>query len=156
MLSGSLRIPTQIIKRNLSNKQKQMVAPILFDVSLRDGLQGLSMERQESFSINEKIDIFHNIMFNYGTKNVETGAIVNPKIMPIMADSLKMYKYVNEFKLKNEAMSENNKKFELNNYIVVPNEKGFNIGMQHGVKNFSFLTSVSNSFQQKSYTRESA
>ena len=72
MLSNISRIPKQIMKINFSNKQnqKQLVTPILFDVSLRDGLQGLSKERQESFSINDKIDIFHKII-NLGTKNIE-------------------------------------------------------------------------------------
>ena len=154
MLSNISRIPKQIMKINFSNKQnqKQLVTPILFDVSLRDGLQGLSKERQESFSINDKIDIFHKII-NLGTKNIEIGAIVNPKIMPAMADSLKMHKHATDFKKKVESMIGNNKTFELNNYIVVPNEKGFNIGMQHGVKNFSFLTSVSNSFQKKNVNK---
>ena len=66
MLSNISRIPKQIMKINFSNKQnqKQLVTPILFDVSLRDGLQGLSKERQESFSINDKIDILLNKIDN--------------------------------------------------------------------------------------------
>jgi len=152
MLSNISRIPKQSIKIKFSNNLKQLIIPILFDVSLRDGLQGLSKERQESFSMNDKIDIFHKII-NLGTKNIEIGAIVNPKIMPAMADSLKMHKHANNFKTRVESMIGNNKTFELNNYIVVPNEKGFNIGMQHGVKNFSFLTSVSNSFQKKNVNK---
>jgi hydroxymethylglutaryl-CoA lyase len=122
------------------------VPPILTDVSLRDGLQGLSRELQETFTLNKKKDIFHNIMFNYKPKNIEIGSIINPKVLPIMNDSLYLHDYAVNF-IKNVIKSDTNV------YVAVPNEKGFNIGMSHGVKNFSFLTSVSNSFQKKNVNK---
>jgi hydroxymethylglutaryl-CoA lyase len=120
--------------------------PIFFDVSLRDGLQGISKHRQESVSLNDKIDIFHNIMFNYRPAKIEIGSIVNPKIMPIMADSLKFHKYATNF-IKTTAS------YYPELYIVAPNKKGFDIGLENGIKNFSFLTSVSNSFQKKNVNK---
>jgi hydroxymethylglutaryl-CoA lyase len=131
-----------IMKRtDYNNKLRVLLPPILTDVSLRDGLQGLSKECQETFTLNKKKDIFHNIIFNYKPKNIEIGSIVNPKVLPIMSDSLQLYDYAVNF-IKNNA------KMDTNIYIVVPNEKGFNIGLSHNILNYSFLTSVSNSFQQ--------
>jgi isopropylmalate/homocitrate/citramalate synthase len=82
---------TLTLRTNYNNKIRELIPPILTDVSLRDGLQGLSRERQETFTLNKKKDIFHNIMFNYKPKNIEIGSIVNPKVLPIMSDSLHLY-----------------------------------------------------------------
>jgi hydroxymethylglutaryl-CoA lyase len=122
--------------------------PILFDVSLRDGIQGIPKHRQESISLNDKIDVFHSILFNYSPKKLEIGSIVNPKIMPIMADSLKLHKYAEGYIKKSLNLHP-----ELELFIVVPNKKAFDIGFNNGVKNFSFLTSVSNSFQMKNVNK---
>ena len=133
--------------RNYYNKKlNKFISPILFDVSLRDGLQGLSTEIMESFTLNNKKNIFHNIMFNYKPKNIEIGSIVNPKLLPIMEDSLELFYYTRDY-INNIAIS------PTNIYIVVPNEKNFNIGLSHGILNYSFLTAVSNSFQQKNVNK---
>ena len=137
---------TLTLRTNYNNKIRELIPQILTDVSLRDGLQGLSRERQETFTLNKKKDIFHNIMFNYKPKNIEIGSIVNPKVLPIMSDSLHLYDYAVDF-IKNGIKSDTNV------YVVVPNEKGFNIGLSHGIKNYSFLTSVSNSFQKKNVNK---
>jgi hydroxymethylglutaryl-CoA lyase len=129
---------------NLPANFKQIInKPIFFDVSLRDGLQGI---RQENVSLNDKIDIFHNILFNYRPTKIEIGSIVNPKIMPVMADSLNLHKYAAKF-VKNVAS------YDPELYIVVPNKKGLDNGLDNGVNNFSFLTSVSNSFQKKNVNK---
>lgn len=118
--------------------------PIFFDVSLRDGLQ--SKNRQECVSLNDKIDIFHNIMFNYRPTKIEIGSIVSPNIIPVMADSLKINEYAANF-IKTTTS------YDPELYMVVPNKKGFNIGLENGIKNYSFLTSVSNSFQKKNVNK---
>lgn len=147
MLSNIRNMSKGIMKRtDYNNKMRVLVPPILTDVSLRDGLQGLSKECQETFTLNKKKDIFHNIIFNYKPKNIEIGSIVNPKVLPIMSDSLQLYDYAVDF-IKNGIKSDTYV------YVVVPNEKGFNIGLSHGIKNYSFLTSVSNSFQQKNVNK---
>jgi hydroxymethylglutaryl-CoA lyase len=146
MLSNIRTLSKIMIRTDYNNKLQALIPPILFDVSLRDGLQGLSKERQETFTLNKKKDIFHNIMFNYKPKNIEIGSLVNPKILPIMEDSLQLYDYADNF-IKNVE------KTETNLYIVVPNEKGFNMGISRGIKNYSFLTSVSNSFQKRNVNK---
>ena len=157
--------------RNYYNKKlNKFISPILFDVSLRDGLQGLSTEIMETFTLNNKKNIFHNIMFNYKPKNIEIGSIVNPKLLPILEDSLELYTYATNY-IKNTpafrstcaddkpAVSGGTErrmitaKTDTNIYIVVPNEKNFNIGLSHGILNYSFLTAVSNSFQQKNVNK---
>jgi len=150
-LSKSAKIMT---RTNYNNKLRELVPPILFDVSLRDGLQGLSKERQESFTLEEKQNIFHNIMFNYRPKNIEIGSIVSPKVLPIMSDSLELYDYaIDIIKKPVEKKRKNNSDINTNVYIVAPNEKGFAIGLNHGITNFSFLTSVSESFQKKNVNK---
>jgi hydroxymethylglutaryl-CoA lyase len=134
------------IKRvyNLPANFKQIInKPIFFDVSLRDGLQGIT---QECVSLNDKIDIFHNILFNYRPTKIEIGSIVNPKIMPVMSDSLKFHNYAANF-VKNVAS------YDPELYIVAPNKKGLDIGIENGIRNFSFLTAVSNSFQKKNVNK---
>jgi hydroxymethylglutaryl-CoA lyase len=117
--------------------------PVFFDVSLRDGLQGI---RQDSLSLNDKIDVFHSILFNYRPAKIEIGSIVNPKIMPIMADSLKLYSYAAKF-VKNVSS------YNSELYIITPNKKALDIAVENGVNNFSFLTAVSNSFQKKNVNK---
>ena len=120
--------------------------PLFFDVSLRDGLQGIPKHRQQSICLNDKIDIFHSIMFNYRPTKIEIGSIVNPKIIPIMADSLKIHKYAANF-IKTAAS------YDPDLYMVVPNKKGLGVALENGIKNFSFLTAVSDSFQKKNVNK---
>jgi hydroxymethylglutaryl-CoA lyase len=129
-----------------ANVKRIINKPIFFDVSLRDGLQGIPKHRQESVCLNDKIDVFHSILFNYRPIKVEVGSIVNPKIMPIMADSLIFYNYATNF-VKTVAS------YDPELYIVAPNKKGLDIGLENGIRNFSFLTSVSNSFQKKNVNK---
>jgi hydroxymethylglutaryl-CoA lyase len=132
---------------NLPSNFKQIInKPIFFDVSLRDGLQGIAKHRQECVSLNDKIDVFHSILFNYRPTKIEIGSIVNPKLMPIMADSLKFHNYAAKF-VKTLAS------YDPELYIVAPNKKGLDIGIENGIRNFSFLTAVSNSFQKKNVNK---
>ena len=59
--------------------------PILFDVSLRDGLQGYSKRDQSLITLETKKLVYNNICFFHEPKNIEIGSIVNPKILPVMA-----------------------------------------------------------------------
>jgi len=136
MLKQLRQIPFQLNK----SLPTLPLLPVLFDVSLRDGLQGLSKEEQDNFTIKDKIDIYHNILFNYMPTNIEIGSIVSEKWMPIMKDSLKLLDYGEDY---NEVS-----KHKMNHYILVPNKKNFVVGYNYGVKNFSFVTSVSDSFQK--------
>ena len=117
--------------KNIYNK----INPILFDVSLRDGIQNANIE---NFPTNKKIDIFHNILNDYNPQNIEIGSLTNPKILPIMNDTLELYKYS-----KNYIQEYNN----LGVYILIPAINKLTIALKHNVTHFSFITSVSNSFQ---------
>lgn len=152
MLSNMSKL--RIIKNvttEFTNKQKPYFntsKPILFDVSLRDGMQGIKKTRQNNITLEDKINVFHSIVFNYAPKKIEVGSIVNPKILPIMADSIPMYHYATKY-IKNSK-----RLVELSDiYMVVPNKKAFDLGVTHGIRNFSFLTSVSNSFQKKNINK---
>lgn len=104
-----------------------------FDVSLRDGLQAC----KKAYSFSEKKNILKNIVWGYNPQHIEVGSIVSPKVLPMMKDSIELYKFAEyEFPKKNF-------------YLLVPNQKNLEKGVQFGVRNFSFITSVSTKFQEK-------
>lgn len=105
----------------------------LFDVTLRDGLQGY----KEIFTIDEKKEILDKIIDKTNAQSMELGSIVSYKVLPQMKDSIKLYNY---------ATTINN---NIDFYLLIPNEKTCTIAMNNKVKNMSFVTSVSDSFQQK-------
>ena len=105
-----------------------------FDVSLRDGLQSL----KRIYSLNEKKELFHKIINKYNPHCIEIGSIVSPKVLPQMHNSLELFSHVNKMGLPNI-------------YMLTPNLKSVDVGIKHGVKNFSLITSVSDEFQKKKY-----
>jgi len=109
----------------------------LFDVSLRDGLQAL----KTPISIRTKRDMLHNII-SRNVKHIEIGSMVSPKILPQMADSVKMLEYS-----KTIGMD------DINYYMLVPNSKYVSKALDIGVENISLITSVSNAFQQKNINK---
>jgi isopropylmalate/homocitrate/citramalate synthase len=142
---------TNNIKRHLFHKpiiatlgivNKIIPKPILFDVSLRDGLQSLTKQQQENIKLSEKINIYHELLFNYNPDNIEIGSIVSPKILPVFDDTLEMLNYTAKYTINNCINT--------HHYIVIPNSNKLKevINVKH-VNNFSFLSSVSNSFQLK-------
>lgn len=117
--------------------------PIPFDVTLRDGLQGLSKADQESIKAIDKITLYYEIKEKYQPLNMEIGSIVSKKVLPIFYDSETLYNYVEYNQLEPVER-------KINNFILIPNEKQFeNINKFIGLNCFSFITSVSESFQQK-------
>lgn len=134
----------------LSNKEynkfyKSLGEPSLFDVSLRDGLQSLSKSKQLSINMNEKINIYKNIVEKYNPKNLEIGSLVSEKILPIFSDTLPLLEMTNDY--DNESL--NNQK-KINKYILIPNKDKLNLVINNpNITFFSFITSVSNSFQLK-------
>ena len=105
----------------------------LFDVTLRDGLQ----TNKRVFSFKEKKNILDSIMKKYNPPDIEVGSIVSEKILPQMRHSVELYHYGRE-KYPNS-----------NFYLLVPNYKYLEKGMYMGIRNYSFITSVSESFQLK-------
>ena len=115
--------------------------PKLFDVSLRDGLQALPIDEQNQYTFDSKKELYKNIYYAYKPINIEIGSIVSKKILPIMENSKELFNYVHNHQLQ---------KIKTNNYLLIPNKYNlFKLIYDNKYKNFSFITSVSNSFQKK-------
>ena len=113
--------------------------PRPFDVTLRDGLQALSKEQQNLITTDKKKAIYNKLIVKYFPKNIEIGSCVNEKVLPVFKDTQELFAYVNEYKFNGV----------INNFVLVPNLKQLQIALKFGVKNFSFITSTSESFQFK-------
>lgn len=113
--------------------------PKPFDVTLRDGLQSLSNEEQKSFTTKNKIEIYNKLIQKHNIENIEIGSFVSDKIFPIFKDTPILLNEINKI----------NKMNEINNYVLVPNFTQLQNALKCGAKNFSFITSVSDSFQYK-------
>jgi len=117
--------------------------PKPFDVTLRDGIQGLKKEQIEEMTTENKIRIYNDIIRIYQPKNIEIGSIVSEKLLPVFKDTQKIFELIE---------NNNNNIIQQNNYILVSNQKNlFKIinKTDNIINNFSFITSVSNSFQKK-------
>lgn len=124
---------------NVFNSKKMNIS--IFDVTLRDGLQGLSSIEQDNFTTDIKKEIYNHLIKKYNPMNIEIGSCINKKILPIFNDTENLLKY-----------TEYNKKCvknEINHFILVPNQEQLINALKFGAKNFSFVSSVSNSFQFK-------
>lgn len=114
-----------------------------FDVSLRDGLQGLSKEQQLTIKPIDQINLYFQIKEKYQPINMEIGSIVSSKVFPIFKNSDSFYNYIEYCQLEPDEP-------KTNNFILIPNETQFNnINKFIGLKCVSFITSVSESFQMK-------
>lgn len=113
----------------------------LFDVTLRDGLQSIP----NIFSTKEKVDLAVNIVVNKNPSAIEIGSIVSPKIVPQMSDSLEVFK-----EITNICGTHRN----LDVFMLTPTYKSVVIASKNNVCNFSFITSISNAFQQKNTNKD--
>lgn len=111
-----------------------------FDVTLRDGLQSIS----KIYTLNEKKDIFHNIL-KKNPSFIEIGSIVSNKVLPQMENSIELYNYANDYIKKSKQ------KPDL--YMLIPNLKNLKIAHDNNIKNFSFITSTSDLFQKKNINK---
>jgi hypothetical protein len=114
-----------------------------FDVTLRDGLQGLSKEQQLTMKPVDMLNLYFQIKEKYQPRNMEIGSIVSSKVLPIFKNSDSFYNYIEYCQLNPDEP-------KINNFILIPNETQFNnINKFIGLNCFSFITSVSESFQMK-------
>jgi isopropylmalate/homocitrate/citramalate synthase len=121
--------------------------PKPFDVTLRDGLQSLSIEEQKKYTLKEKINLYHRIMFNYNPKNIEIGSIVSEKILPVFKNSIEVFNNVQLYEMN---MREFTTSLRTNKFLLVPNSKQLkNVINNTDINYFSFITSVSEKFQLK-------
>jgi isopropylmalate/homocitrate/citramalate synthase len=120
--------------------------PELFDVTLRDGLQGLSREQQNEFTFENKKNLYNKICSIHNPKKIEIGSIVSKKVLPIFADSMELFNYIKE---NHESIKKETEK-QPECFILIPNySKLQDVINNTSINNFSFITSVSNSFQIK-------
>lgn len=139
---------TPTSRRNIYNN----INPILFDVSLRDGLQGI---KKDYVDLNEKKNIYYSILFNHNPQKIEIGSIVNPRFYPMFSETFELFKLINEDKgykgYKNKGCK--NKGYNDELYVVTPTTRQVYSAKKNKVTNYSFITSVSNSFQRNNINK---
>jgi hydroxymethylglutaryl-CoA lyase len=113
-----------------------------FDVTLRDGLQGLSSFEKNYFTTDNKKILYKYLIYKYNPSNLEIGSCVNKKVLPIFKDTAEFFTHSEKYIIKNKLL-------KTKNYVLVPNEKYLMDSLEFGATNFSFISSVSNSFQLK-------
>jgi len=118
------------------------INPILCDVSLRDGLQNAKVE---DYPTEHKKKVFQNIMNSENPPKIEVGSLTSYRILPIMKDSVEIYKHAVEYI--------NKEKLNTDVYVLVPSLSKLNIAINNKIQNYSFITSVSNSFQLRNTCR---
>ena len=129
---------SNILECSLQKQIYKKINPILFDVSLRDGIQSADPAKYDTPT---KKRIFQEIFTKYHPQRIEVGSIVSPKVLPIMADTVNIHEYVmNELDDKYSMMQP---------YVLVPNNRYLLQALSNSMYNFSFITSVSNAFQLK-------
>jgi hydroxymethylglutaryl-CoA lyase len=124
------------------------INPQLFDVSLRDGIQNADPNK---WTTDLKMSTFRHIVSKNQPHAIEIGSLVSPKILPIMNDSLCMHSYAKShitFLRFHEEFNSNPKI-----YMLVPSFAKLQTAIYHGVRNVSFITSVSEAFQKKNTNR---
>ncbi|MCM8526819.1 MAG: hydroxymethylglutaryl-CoA lyase [Lentisphaeraceae bacterium] len=104
----------------------------ILEVGPRDGLQNekVILTTEKKYELVKKL-------IGAGLEHIETGAFVNPKAVPQMADSEQLLKMLIKDFPKTSF------------YSLVPNMKGFETAMNTGVKNIGLLTSCCEVFNQK-------
>lgn len=133
-----------------TNTFQKIGKPLLFDVSLRDGIQALTKKEQEQFTLKEKLKFYELIKTNYEPTNIEIGSIVNEKVLPVFKDSLEFLSLIT----MNSQLEDEEQEQVINKYILIPNkEKLQSIVSNKNVNHISFISSVSNSFQLKNTRR---
>ena len=113
----------------------------LFDTSLRDGLQTLPIESHELASTDFKLNLYNEIYYTHSPKYIEVGSVVSPKIFPIFNDTIPFINHLFKNKFDKSGI-----------FILIPDSKKMDFFLQHNIEypiHFSFITSFSETFQQK-------
>jgi isopropylmalate/homocitrate/citramalate synthase len=134
------------MKSKRRSKIYNKINPVIFDVSLRDGIQNAKIE---NFPLHIKKSIFDNIFESKLSNRIEIGSIASTKVLPIMGDSIDLFKYINtKFKYikYDNCYQKNTIKFP-KLYMLIPSITKLITAFDNDIQNFSFITSVSNEFQ---------
>jgi isopropylmalate/homocitrate/citramalate synthase len=119
--------------------------PKPFDVTLRDGLQSLTKEEQNNLTTSNKLKIYNDISI-YRPRNIEIGSIVSEKVLPVFKDTLELFEILTNLRSKDYITNQKKENY----FIVIPNQNKLDSVLKNPKFNyFSFITSVSNSFQLK-------
>lgn len=111
----------------------------LFDVTLRDGIQGI----REIIPFEKKKELYNDILIKYLPSSVEIGSLVSHKAVPQMVHTIDLYNYAQE-------VSEYISGYTPNLYVLVPPyEKYINQAKENNIRNISIMSSVSDLFQIK-------
>lgn len=134
---------SKILLNKIQSTQKMKdiftkINPILFDVSLRDGIQNAPVSE---YPIEKKIEIFEKIIHHENPQKIEIGSIASHRFLPIMKDTIPLYKHVMENRLEKDV------------YVLVPSITKLNFAIYNNIYNYSFITSTSNAFQLKNTCR---
>ena len=127
--------------------------PILFDVSLRDGIQGM---KPEDMSYEKKIHEFCKINRIMNPQKIEVGSIISDKILPVLKDSDRFYQeciQIAENLNPITELGESADKIYINTpeiYLLIPPSfKKFKIVQDLKCTNISMMSSVSDEFMKK-------
>ena len=122
-------------------KYTNIGVPKLFDITLKDGIQTLSLEEQYQFNINKKKEMLGTIIKKDNPFAIELGSLASPKILPIMKDTLQFYRYAYNYYNKSEII----KPYF---FIYLYNEKHLDDLIGNNMfNNISLSTSLTDSFQ---------
>ena len=107
----------------------------ILEVGLRDGIQN----EQVQFTVNDRFYLLKKLILA-GLQQIEIGSFVSRKAMPSMSLTPVLMKKINRnLKIpKNVLLS-----------ALVPNERGFDMAFDHGLKNMAVMTSATESFSKK-------
>lgn len=108
------------------------------EVGPRDGLQSAA----KILSVEERIG-FISRLFASGLTKIEVGSLVNPKLVPTMADSDKVFAGISELHLANKA----------NFSLLVPNQRGLDTAKEIGCASVAFFSATSETFNKKNINR---
>jgi len=147
MFKSSQLIKNKIMKSKRRSNIYNKINPILFDVSLRDGIQNAKIE---NFPLYIKKDIFDNIIYSNLPNKIEIGSLASAKVLPIMGDSIDFFKYISQktsdIKYKSDCSQNNTIKIP-KIYMLIPSISKLIPAFDNNIQNFSFITSISNEFQ---------
>lgn len=118
------------------------INPILCDVSLRDGLQNAN---KDNYPTEHKKKVFEKIMKEENPQKIEVGSLSNYRLLPVMKDTIEIYNYALEHV--------NKENMNTDVYVLVPSLSKLNLAIKNKIKNYSFITSVSNDFQLRNTCR---
>lgn len=113
------------------------------EVGPRDGLQN----EKNILSLEDKIKLIVKLA-QTGLNRIELGAFVSAQWVPQMRDSQELAQKI--FKLQKE--NQINPKIEFS--ALVPNQKGFDLALESGMKEISIFLSATDSFSKKNINKK--